>query len=92
MYHSARAIVFASVLGDDYERHSVLHDKLPDTMPAVEARSIELKEAKLLRNEADYDAYPVLSAEWSLDARAIAVSAANFVQECESFALTTGLI
>ena len=92
MYHAARAIVFAENRGDDYERHNVLPRNLPPTLPNSAARESELIDARLLRNQADYDTYPLNESEWATDARALAVTAANFLQECESFASTNGYI
>ncbi|MGW0494956.1 HEPN domain-containing protein [Streptomyces sp. NPDC003007] len=92
MYHGARAIVFAENRGDDYERHSILPRNLPPTLPNSATRESELTDARLLRNQADYDAYPLNESEWEADARALAVTAANFLQECESFASMNGYI
>jgi uncharacterized protein (UPF0332 family) len=92
MYHAARAIVFAENGGDDYERHNILPRNLPPSLPDSTTRESELTDARLLRNQADYDAYPLNETEWESDARALAVTAANFLQECESFASTNGYI
>lgn len=87
MYHAARAITFAVNQGDDHEQHRVLPSQLPARLPNQGVRSTELTDARLLRNEADYDIYPMSESDWELDARALAPIAANFVQECEAFAL-----
>ncbi|MFI0999990.1 HEPN domain-containing protein [Streptomyces galbus] len=92
MYHAARAIVFAENRGDDYERHNVLPRNLPPGLPDSATRESELTDARLLRNQADYDAYPLNETEWEDDARTLAVTAANFLQACESFASTNGYI
>lgn len=92
MYHAARAIVFAENRGDDYERHNVLPRNLPATLQDGAIRESELTNARLLRNQADYDAYPLNESEWESDARALAVTAANFLQACESFASMNGYI
>jgi uncharacterized protein (UPF0332 family) len=90
MYHAARAIVFAVMRGDDYQRHNDLPRNLPPTMTDVATREVELTAARLLRNEADYDPYPANSGDWEPDARQLAATSANFVQACEDFALLNG--
>lgn len=92
MYHSARAIVYAVAKGDDHERHSNLPRNLPATMQRQVQRESELTAARLLRNEADYDPYPAGASDWEPDARSLAVTAPEFVQACEDFALANGLI
>lgn len=92
MYHAARAIVFAEVQGDDYQRHPDLPRHLPPGLPNVQTREQELVAARLLRNEADYDPYPSPISNWEQDARQLSVTAADFVQACEDFALTNGYI
>ncbi|MFF3754827.1 HEPN domain-containing protein [Streptomyces sp. NPDC002018] len=92
MYHAARAIVFAENRGDDYERHNILPRNLPPTLLNSPTRESELTDARLLRNQADYDAYPLNETEWESDARTLAVTAANFLQASESFASTNGYI
>ncbi|MFF8100874.1 hypothetical protein ACF07S_14035 [Streptomyces sp. NPDC016640] len=92
MYHGARAIVFAENRGDDHERHNILPRNLPSAWVNAATRESELTDARLLRNQADYDAYPLNESDWEADARALAVTAANFLQDCEFFASTNGYI
>jgi uncharacterized protein (UPF0332 family) len=92
MYHAARAIVFAEVQGDDYERHIVLPRNLPSQMEDVTLRESELTDARLLRNKADYDIYPHGHIGWETDARTLAGTAAAFVSACEVFALANGFV
>ncbi|MBQ1118597.1 HEPN domain-containing protein [Streptomyces sp. B15] len=92
MYHAARAIVYAENRGDDYERHNVLSRNLPSRLSDSATRESELTDARLLRNQADYDAYPLNETEWENDARSLAITAASFLQCCESFASTNGYI
>jgi uncharacterized protein (UPF0332 family) len=58
MYNTFRAVVFFEVEGDDFEGHSVLPDHIPQTFPSRPRWNADLKEARLERNKADYDAYP----------------------------------
>ncbi|MET8715881.1 hypothetical protein ABZV52_22275 [Streptomyces sp. NPDC004735] len=92
MYQAARAIAFAETKGDDHERHNILPRKLPAALGNLPVREAELVDARLLRNQADYDVYPVSEPDWEQDARGLSATAANFVQTCESFALTNGYI
>lgn len=59
MYHAARAATYLSIGGDDHEKHSVLPTKLPADFPNSEAWKNRLKNARLERNRADYDPYPL---------------------------------
>lgn len=92
MYHSARAIVFAVTQGDDYERHSVLPRNLPSSLDHRSTRESELTDARLLRNQADYDPYPAQDGRWNHDARSLGVVSSSFVQSCEDFALENGYL
>lgn len=92
MYHAARGIVFAEVQGDDYQQHSVLPRHLPPGLPEVAKREQELTNARLLRNQADYDVYPIALSEWEADARQVAAIAADFVQTFEDFAQANGYV
>jgi len=90
MYHAGRAIVFATEHGDDYERHSEMPRHLPPGLSDRSHWEAALTDARLLRNQADYDPYPALGEEWGSDARALSISAAQFLSVCEGFALTNG--
>lgn len=92
MYHAARAVVFAHVQGDDYERHSDLAAAIPSAFPDAAIRRAELTDARLLRNEADYDIYPSSQSAWEADARSLLAVAARFVAESQSFAEQNGFI
>lgn len=92
MYHAARAVVFAEVGGDDHEQHSVLPANLPSSLPDRASRAAKLTDARALRNEADYDLYPLGQPDWEQDARALAPVAATFVAACEQFAIQNGHI
>jgi hypothetical protein len=57
MYHSAMAIVYLANRGDDHQEHDQLYKNLPDDFPDVDLWKNELKDARLKRNEADYEFY-----------------------------------
>ena len=92
MYHSARAITFAVTVGDDHQSHPSLPRNLPPGLPKRAQREVELTDARLIRNQADYDCYPTIETEWRQDARRLAPVAADFVGTCEDFALLNGFI
>jgi len=92
MYHAARSVVYAETRGDDYEKHHVVVRHLPAQMPNRAKREQQLANARFLRNEADYDVYPFSISEWADDARMLSITATDFVQGCEEFALTKGYV
>ena len=91
MYHGARAIVFGSYLGDDYQKHSILPRNLPmNLLNRVQLETV-LVGARLMRNSADYDIYPIDDTAFQDDARQLAATASSFVQACDLFADNEGL-
>src|SRR5260221_8119402 len=64
MYHAMRACVFIFHQGDDHQEHSALPLKIPiDFDPATDWQN-KLKNARLARNRADYEAYPKADKSW----------------------------
>ena len=59
MYHAVRATVYHSFGGDDHQDHSEVARHLPGDFPNRVDWENEFKEARLRRNEADYDPYPL---------------------------------
>jgi hypothetical protein len=92
MYHTARAITFGHHQGDDYQSHANLPDHLPGDLADTATRRNELLDARLLRNQADYDPFPDTEALWVPDAQGLSVVAPAFVQECELYAQQKGMI
>lgn len=58
IYHSLRAVTYVTYGGDDHQSHSKLPGKLPEDFPDRERWSNSAKQARLVRNEADYEPYP----------------------------------
>jgi hypothetical protein len=85
MYHAARTVVFVAEEGDDYESHGNVPVHLPGDMPARAVRVQSLEDGRLLRNEADYDPFPLADATWESDARRIAADAAEFCRACDDY-------
>jgi uncharacterized protein (UPF0332 family) len=76
MYHAFRAVSFFEYGGDDFEPHSVLPEKLPSDFPSLPTWQDRLKNARLTRNNADYDPYP-LEQKYFADSAHEIVSNAN---------------
>lgn len=57
-YHTMRAVVYFATPGDDHEAHSVLPKNIPKDFPEREDWDMRMKNARLDRNRADYDAFP----------------------------------
>ena len=68
MYHAMRACVFVNYQGDDYEQHSKLPQHIPDDFPSSPYWQNILKDARNVRNRADYEPYPKSNTAWKPDA------------------------
>jgi uncharacterized protein (UPF0332 family) len=68
MYHAIRACVYLSHGGDDHEKHVELPRHIPnDFEPLVNWQNI-LKDAREIRNDADYNPYPKSDLAWRSNA------------------------
>jgi uncharacterized protein (UPF0332 family) len=75
MYHSMRACEYVYHRGDDYEKHMELPKNIPpDFDPGVNWQN-KLKDAREIRNSADYDPYPKSDSAWRKNALALRVDA-----------------
>lgn len=92
MYHAARGVTFGIHGGDDFEKHSTLPRHLSATLDPQGSLALALTDARLLRNEADYDAYPNHDPAWRSDAVSLSAVATSFVADCKLFASSQGLI
>ena len=90
MFQGARGIVFISNLGDDKEAHNLLPNNLPSDLSNRSVRFNELKNARALRNDADYDPYPPPGG-WHAEARALRAVAQSFVAECGDYLKSKGI-
>lgn len=92
MYHAMRAVSFFSLGGDDSEAHSKLSGSIPTDFPLGSVRANELKDARLRRNEADYDPYPYPSDVAYFRSTAVSLDpvANNFVEECRAYLKNKG--
>ncbi|MDQ4501303.1 hypothetical protein [Sinomonas sp. ASV322] len=91
MYHSMRAVAFFHFNGDDFEAHATLHQKgIPKDYPNASAAANSLRDARLLRNEADYDPYPQMDAYFRDAAKRISQTARDFVAKARQYLLNKG--
>jgi hypothetical protein len=80
MYHAVRASVFTYYIGDDYQEHRELPLHIPpDFDPGGQWEQI-MKNARLTRNRADYDPYPISNEAWRRDALALRTEALRLLK------------
>ncbi len=87
MFQAARAVIFVTRPGDDKNEHSELPKHLPKDFPSRSAWSNELKNARLLRNDADYDPYPLEAEYWLTAAAELHTTAGAFLLEARRYVL-----
>jgi hypothetical protein len=85
MYHAARTVSFVFHAGDDHQDHRDLHKGIPDEFPDSERWRNDLKEARLRRNEADYDPYPKPDDEFAAVSKVQLRTATDFLQVAEQY-------
>lgn len=85
MYHAARTVSYLYHSGDDHQDHRELHKGIPDEFPDAERWRNDLKEARLRRNEADYDPYPMADDDFADVSRIQLRVATDFLQAAEQY-------
>lgn len=91
MYHAMRAASYQHFEGDDYESHSDLSSKgVPPDYPLRNIASNDLKDARTLRNEADYEQYPFNQGYFKAQAKALQPIATAFVQKARVYVTSKG--
>ena len=80
MYHAARSVTYLAHGGDDHEEHSMLPGKLPPDFPDSDQWRNKLKMARLNRNKADYDPYPVGDLEFEATCQELIQDATIFLR------------
>lgn len=90
MYHAFRAVAYQATRGDDHQEHRKLPDKIPDDFPDKANASNALKDARLVRNEADYDPYPVSSSYFTEYAKAVAPTAVDYLAKARAYVKSKG--
>lgn len=91
LYHASRAVVFVENAGDDYQDHSVLPKHLPATFPAREDWREKLKDARLLRNQADYEPFEPIDSSFMNDAKKCVDEAKDFYSLAKSYISIKGI-
>ncbi len=90
MYHAARAAAYLNKGGDDYEHHSKVSSGLPPTLANLGIWQNEFNDARLRRNEADYDPYPQSHPQFANVSRTQYTIAAAFLQEVGNYLRAEG--
>jgi len=91
MYHAMRAASYQHFEGDDNQAHSDLSSKgVPPDYPSFRIAANELKNARILRNEADYEQYPFNRSYFKSQAKNLKPIAIAFVQTARSYVTSKG--
>lgn len=91
MYHAMRAVSFHERGGDDHEAHSDLFQKgVPADFPNAVAARNDLKDARLSRNEADYDPYPQSAAYFKTVVKRLSPVSSAFVADSRAYLVSKG--
>ncbi len=92
MYHSMRAVVFYVESGDDHEDHSRLPTKTPQDFIQHAYWQNELKDARLRRNEADYDPYPAQDFDFKAQALHVRKQSHLLIVQARQYLRTKGCV
>ena len=93
MYHAMRAASYQYLGGDDYEQHTVLSAKgIPQDYPNKLFAANELNYARSLRNEADYEQYPVARSYFKAEVKTLRPIAIAFVKSARLYVTSKGNI
>jgi hypothetical protein len=92
MYHSMRACVYIHHHGDDHQWHTDLPKKVPpdfDPDPTVNWQN-KMKDAREVRNSADYDPYPKADSAWKRHAESLKADAGLLILLSRKYLLDRG--
>lgn len=92
LYHAFRAMVYFVTPGDDYQEHKQLPAAIPADFPQANQWRNDLKNARLIRNTADYNAYPKSDSAWRQDCLMVAALATDAIPAIRSYLLNRGCI
>lgn len=90
MYHAMRAVVFLVSKGDDHEQHSELPRHTPSDFTDRDVWENRLKDARVRRNDADYEPYPVNAGDLRSVALTLQLHAWEFLPAVESYLVRKG--
>lgn len=90
LYHATRSLVFYVHGGDDHQEHKVVPAYIPSDFPDFQTWQNNLKDARTLRNEVDYNPYPEADINWQLAATAMATRADALIPLVINYLRTKG--
>lgn len=90
IYHATRSVVYFRERGDDFEAHSELPKHLPGDFPNRIGWENKIKNARLDRNRADYDPYPVGETGFSSTALSSLTVAKDFLRVTKNYLSAKG--
>lgn len=90
IYHGLRAVAFYDAQGDDHDDHSRLDKGVPTDFPNRALVVNRLKDARIWRNEADYDPYPRTGTYFELTEKALKPIAHETVAAARAYLLSKG--
>lgn len=90
LYHAFRATMFFYAKGDDHQDHSELPARLPQDFPNRDVWMNALKNARMERNRADYEPYPIQSQHWSVPAATVLEDATKALPAIVTYLQTKG--
>lgn len=91
MYHAFRSVAYHYYDGDDHQEHRDLPTKLPSDFPDADKWKNRLKNARELRNQADYTPFPKSDAAWKRNALELAIHAREAELLTKSYLQTRGV-
>lgn len=92
MYHAMRACVFVFHGGDDYQEHGKLPLHIPSDFPSEANWQNMLRNARVLRNRADYEPYPKSNVAWKQDALDLKKDADLLLSQARTYLENKGCI
>jgi len=90
IYNGLRACAYIYHHGDDHEQHSDLPKHLPRDFPNVAQWQNALKDAREIRNRADYDPYPRRHSSFQTDAMQLSSNASGALPLVKSYLQSKG--
>lgn len=90
MYHAMRACSYVFHGGDDHQEHRKLPQEIPNDFASGEDWQTKLKNARALRNQADYDPYPKSDHAFQSDALSLKVDADRLLLLARNYLRTKG--
>jgi hypothetical protein len=92
MYNAMRACAFIHFEGDDHEKHSDLPGHIPQDFPSHTTWQTKLKDAREMRNRADYDPYPKAEIKFLLNCQTIKTDADQLIIDSRNYLRSKGCV